>query len=62
MRAWRHYLAKEQGIRWQRDFFDHRIRRDESHEEKAAYIRNNPVRGGLVKAPEDWPYVWEPEK
>lgn len=62
IRAWKHYLAKRHRIRWQRDFFDHRIRQHESHEEKAAYIRNNPVRAGLVEKPEDWPYVWEPER
>jgi len=62
MRAWKHYLAKEHDLRWQRDFFDHRIRQDESHEEKAAYIRNNPVRAGLVKTPAEWPYVWEPNR
>ncbi len=61
MRAWKHYLAKENDIRWLRDFFDHRIRQDESLEEKAAYIRNNPVRGGLIKTPEEWSYVWEAE-
>ena len=62
MRAWKHYLAKQHGIHWQRDFFDHRIRQDESHEEKTTYIRNNPVRAGLVTKPEDWPYVWEPDR
>jgi hypothetical protein len=41
---------------WQRDFFDHRLRDDESFEEKAAYILNNPVRAGLVNRFEDWPY------
>ena len=59
IRAWKHYLAKEQGILWQRDFFDHRIRQNESHEEKETYIRNNPVRAGLAKIPADWPYIWE---
>ncbi len=62
IRAWKHFLAKQHGIHWQRDFFDHRIRQDESHEEKTAYIRSNPVRAGLVTKPEDWPYVWEPPR
>jgi len=60
LRAWKHYLAKTHGIRWQRDFFDHRIRHHESLEEKAAYIRNNPVRAGLVGTAEEWPYIWTP--
>jgi putative transposase len=49
--------AKFGGIRWQRNFFDHRLRHDESLEEKAAYIMNNPVRAGLAQNSEDWPYV-----
>jgi putative transposase len=49
--------AKFGGILWQRNFFDHRLRHDESLEEKAAYIMNNPVRAGLVQNQEDWPYV-----
>jgi REP element-mobilizing transposase RayT len=50
------WLAKQHGIRWQRDFFDHRLRSWESAQEKANYIRMNPVRAGLVANPEDWPY------
>ena len=60
VRAWKHYLSKQHGIEWQRDYFDHRLRSDESHEEKAAYIRLNPVRAGLTASPEQWSYVWEP--
>ncbi len=60
IRSWKHYLSKHHGIEWQRDYFDHRLRTDESHEEKADYIRQNPVRAGLVPSPELWPYVWEP--
>ena len=48
--------AKFGDIRWQRNFFDHRLRHDESLEEKAEYIRNNPVRAGLVRGPDDWNY------
>jgi putative transposase len=47
------------GVRWQRNFFDHRLRHDESFEEKAAYIRQNPVRAGLIAAEENWPYVMD---
>ena len=50
--------AKKTGIQWQRDFFDHRLRTDESYDEKAFYIRMNPVRKGLASLPEEWPYVW----
>lgn len=50
--------AKKTGVHWQRDFFDHRLRCDESFDEKAHYLRMNPVRKGLVSRAEDWPYVW----
>ncbi len=53
-------IAKQTGISWQRDYFDHRLRSDESHEEKSHYIRQNPVRKGLVTNPEEWKFVWEP--
>ena len=55
--AWKRFTARDAGIHWQSGFFDHRIRSDESLEEKAHYIRTNPVREGLVAKPEDWPYV-----
>jgi putative transposase len=54
--------TKFAGVRWQRNFFDHRLRNDESSEEKAEYIRCNPVRAGLVTAEEDWPYVLDREQ
>ena len=50
------WLAKQCGIHWQRDFFDHRLRGIESAAEKAKYIRMNPVRAELVNNPGDWPY------
>jgi REP element-mobilizing transposase RayT len=59
---WKEYVAKQAGIRWQRDFFDHRLRSDEQWEAKAAYIEMNPVRKGLVSEAKDWPYVWRPDR
>jgi putative transposase len=41
---------------WQREFFDHVLRSEESHGEKWNYVRDNPVRAGLVKSSDDWPY------
>jgi len=41
---------------WQKGFFDHVLRSGESFSEKWDYVRNNPVRAGLVKHPDDWPY------
>jgi REP element-mobilizing transposase RayT len=59
---WKRYTAREYGIEWQRDFFDHRIRNAEDHEEKWRYIRDNPQRAGLVSDAAQWPYVWFPER
>jgi putative transposase len=56
IRNWKRYTTNHVGICWQRDFFDHRLRSDESFDEKAAYILNNPVLAGLVARFEDWPY------
>ncbi len=42
---------------WQHRFFDHLLRTTESHAEKWLYVRENPVRAGLVARPEDWPYA-----
>ena len=58
---WKKYIARTVGIQWQRDFFDHRLRDDESLREKTDYIEQNPVRAGLVKGRTDWPYVWQPK-
>lgn len=55
--AWKRYTARQHGISWQRDFFEHRIRRHESAVEKVEYIRMNPVRAGLVESPNEWPWV-----
>jgi REP element-mobilizing transposase RayT len=58
VRVWKAYQTKRLSINWQSGFFDHRLRSDESEEEKTQYIRMNPVRAGLIAKPEDWPYVW----
>jgi putative transposase len=36
--------------------FHHRLRAGESYAQKWQYVRENPVRAGSVKQPEDWPY------
>ena len=60
VRDWKHWLAAKAGVCWQVDFFDHRLRREESYTDKARYILHNPVRAGLVAQWEDWPHVWFP--
>ena len=56
--AWKRYTARHFGVQWQRDYFDHRIRSNESLQAKADYIRHNPIRSGLVVDPDDWEFVW----
>ncbi len=57
---WKHWTAHNHGVDWQRDFFDHRLRREESFNEKADYVLQNPVRAGLVSEWESWPHRWCP--
>jgi REP element-mobilizing transposase RayT len=44
---------------WQPGFFDHILRGDESYAEKWSYVRDNPVRAGLVRTADEWPYQGE---
>lgn len=44
---------------WQRGFFDHVLRNEESYGQKWNYVRDNPVRAGLVAHADDWPYAGE---
>jgi hypothetical protein len=43
---------------WQEGCFDRLLRSDESLSDKWEYLRQNPVRAGLVANPEDWPYQY----
>ena len=58
VRKWKEWTAKQIGLDWQDDFFEHRLRREESRRQKADYILANPVRAGLVSRPEEWPFVY----
>jgi REP element-mobilizing transposase RayT len=51
-------LLRNCGPVWQEESFDHVLRSQESLEQKLEYIRQNPVRRGLVKKPEDYPWLW----
>lgn len=44
---------------WQKGFFDHVMRSEESYSEKWLYVAQNPVRKNLAARPEDWPYQGE---
>ncbi len=56
---WKDQFGKkhqQEGWDWQSRGFHHRLRSDESFEEKWHYMRNNPVAAGLVTRTEDWPW------
>ena len=49
-------MLKREGRFWQRAFYDHAVRKDESLQDIAAYIEANPVSAGLVDEPSQYPY------
>jgi len=59
------HALKDVACRWNcrpalaEGFFDHVLRNEESYEEKWHYVRENPVRAGLVKDREEWPFWGE---
>jgi putative transposase len=58
---WKKFVASELGVKWQRDFFDHRLRDHHELQEKTSYILMNPVRKGLCERAKDWVWVYRPE-
>jgi REP element-mobilizing transposase RayT len=50
-------LARK-GPVWQDESFDHIVRSYENLEATVEYIRQNPVRRGLVKRPEQYKWLW----
>ena len=54
--SWKGFLRKTAGIRFQSDCFEHRIRNESELAEKWHYIRENPVRKGLVDMQDEWRY------
>jgi hypothetical protein len=44
---------------WQPGFFDHVLRSDESYSQRWEYVRENPVRAGLVSLADEFPYQGE---
>jgi len=49
------------GNLWQEEFFDHVLRSSESYSQKWDYVKENPVRAGLVKNSDEWPWQGEIE-
>ena len=51
-------LLHREGPLWLGESFDHMLRTEESAEAKVEYIAHNPVRKGLAKTPEEYPWLW----
>ena len=56
------YWQWYEGWLWQQRFYDHIIRNEDDYRETREYILLNPVRKGLVKLPEEWPYSGCPDR
>jgi REP element-mobilizing transposase RayT len=52
-------LSRAKGQIWEEGFFDHVLRSNESYSQKWNYVREDPVRAGLVNSTADWPYKGE---
>ena len=50
------YILERSRRLWQRSFYDHALRKEESLSDIASYIWENPVRSSLVKTPPK--YLW----
>ncbi len=62
IRYWKSRFTRTRRLpayQWQTDHWDTRLRSDESYEAKWLYVRENPVRGGLVDDAALWPYQGE---
>lgn len=60
VRDWKRATARLHGVKWQTNFFDHRLRSEKEADEAWAYFGSNPVVKGLVARAEDWPWRWSP--
>ena len=63
LHSWKSYTANEankilrrNGEFWQREYYDHLIRDDRDLDRCVAYTVQNPVKSGLCKLWEDWPW------
>jgi putative transposase len=58
LRDWKRGTTRFQNIKWQENYFDHRIRNPKEREETWHYTRRNPTAKGLVAKEDDWPCWW----
>lgn len=65
MKSLKNYLSKAlreskiEAPHWQKGYFDHLMRSEESYESKWNYVSHNPVRHHLVSEPSLWPFQGE---
>jgi REP element-mobilizing transposase RayT len=62
VRYWKSQFTRRHQVpdhRWQTDHWDTRLRSWQSYDEKWNYVRENPLRHGLVDVANDWPYQGE---
>jgi putative transposase len=60
---WKTVGRKQAGYagEWQRDFWEHRLRIDESWDDYGLYLFLNPYRAGLIAQNVVWPGWWAPD-
>jgi REP element-mobilizing transposase RayT len=63
LHSWKSFTSKagnkllgRSGEFWQKESFDHLIRDDAERVRLVAYVENNPVKAGLCKRAEEWPW------
>ena len=68
MQRWKEWTSKRMArelnlsrTAWQEEFFDHVLRSSESYSQKWDYVKENPVRAGLVNKSAEWPWQGEIE-
>lgn len=61
--SWKSFSAHEinraearEGALWLREYFDRFMRSDRQFDWTVEYVEDNPVAGGLVQNPADWPF------
>jgi putative transposase len=54
-------LLGKEGALWNKESYDHYIRNEKEFERILEYIKQNPVKAGLVMNWQDWQYTWVDE-
>ena len=60
--SWKRYAARSLGVKWQVNFFDHRVRSERELSETWSYVLRNPVVKGLCANETEWLWVWRTER